>query len=311
MSDQLVFFKNAIDKNRLSHLYLLNGVKGSGKLTLAYEIAHLLLKDYDKKDNLLDNILTDNNSQVHHIKPDGNVIKKEQILTLQKEFTKTSLIRAPRIYIIEDIDLISTSAANSLLKFMEEPENEMVYGFLISSNLSNVLPTITSRSQVVRIDDNSEPNYIIDYLVSENSGSYEARMISFLTKNKDESLELLNDDNIVYIINFIKDFISKYPSKSFSANLSITKELSNILYDRKYYLYFLELLLVSFVDVLKYKLKENIDIIELEEVYRVEYKSLNNDIIITASNLIQDEISKLNTYINVGLSLEVLMINIK
>lgn len=311
MSDQLVFFKNAIDKNRLSHLYLLNGVKGSGKLTLAYEIAHLLLKDYDKKDNLLDNIMIDNNSQVHHIKPDGNVIKKEQILTLQKEFTKTSLIRAPRIYIIEDIDLISTSAANSLLKFMEEPENEMVYGFLISSNLSNVLPTITSRSQVVRIDDNSEPNYIIDYLVSENSGSYEARMISFLTKNKDESLELLNDDNIVYIINFIKDFISKYPSKSFSANLSITKELSNILYDRKYYLYFLELLLVSFVDVLKYKLKENIDIIELEEVYRVEYKSLNNDIIITASNLIQDEISKLNTYINVGLSLEVLMINIK
>lgn len=310
MSVQLDFFKNAINKKRMSHLYLLSGASGTGKLDLAYNVSYLLLKDYDSKDNLLDNIKADNHSQVYHISPDGNVIKKEQIISLQSEFTKTSLINAPRIYIIEDIDLISTSAANSLLKFMEEPENALVYGILITSNVSKVLPTITSRSQVVRIYDTNN-NHIYDYLTNLDVDSYKAKMISFLTKNEEEALLYIDDLSLSQVITYIYSFILDYAKSSFSPSISITKELSNTLFDRKYYQIFLELLLINLLDLLKYILKEEYQLNELEELYNENYKNFDSNKISKAINLIQEEISKLSTYINIGLSLEVLMINIK
>src|SRR5690625_3646073 len=90
-------FKIAKDKQRLSYLYLLSGKVGLKKLDLAYNISHLILKDYDKRDNLLELIKTNNHTQIFYIKPEGSVIKKSQILLLQEEFSKTSLINAPRI----------------------------------------------------------------------------------------------------------------------------------------------------------------------------------------------------------------------
>ena len=112
----LKIFENAKKNNRLTHLYLLTGKVGVNKMDLVYDVCHLILKDYDKRENLIELIKNNNHTQIHYIKPDGNVIKKDQILNLQQTFSKTSLVDAPRIYIIEDVDLISTSAANSLLK---------------------------------------------------------------------------------------------------------------------------------------------------------------------------------------------------
>ena len=49
------------------------------------------------------------------------LISKEQIVELQEEFSKTSLVEGNRIYIVDGIDKASVSAQNSLLKFIEEP----------------------------------------------------------------------------------------------------------------------------------------------------------------------------------------------
>lgn len=310
MKTQLEFFKNAINKNRLSHLYLLSGSSGTGKLDLAYEVSNMLLESHDHSANRLANIKSNNHGQVYYIKPDGNVIKKEQILALQEEFSKTSLVKAPRIYIIDQVDLISTSAANSLLKFMEEPDNASVYGLLISNNVSNVLDTIISRSQVIRFE-SSDNRAIYEYLMGNDADDYNAYLISHLTNSKIEALEYLNDNQFLTISNYIKFFIENYPLSSFNATLSLNQELTNMLYDRKYYLVFLELMLVNFVEVMKYLSKEKISNEFLNEVITKNYKNFDIKQIIQATKFIQEEISKLSTYINLSLSLEVLMLNIK
>lgn len=304
-------FKNAINKNRLSHLYILSGKTGTGKLNLSFEISNLILEKYDKRDNLLELIKTNNHSQIFLVKPDGNVIKKQQIIDLQDEFSKTSLLDAPRIYIIKDIDLISSSAANSLLKFMEEPDNESVYGILISSNISNVLPTIISRAQVMRVNSDINENHLYDYLLGEDTESFFAKHISFLTNNKEEALTLKEDSSIKIISNFILSFIENYSDNKYNALTYVSDELSKILYDRKYYQIFLELMLVNLVDLLKYLLKEEIEFSSLNEVYKNNYQDFDSKIIIKMIKLIQEELKKLTTYINIGLSFDVLLINLK
>ena len=55
------------------------------------------------------------------IEPIKGSIRKKQIVDLQTEFSKTSVEPGPKIYIIKDIETINVGAANSLLKFLEEP----------------------------------------------------------------------------------------------------------------------------------------------------------------------------------------------
>lgn len=295
-------FKVAKEKNRLSHLYLLSGKAGLKKLDLAYEISELILKDYDKRDDLLESIKNNNHTQVTYIKPDGNVIKKSQILLLQEKFSKTSLVDSPRIYIIEDVDVISLNAANSLLKFMEEPENDKVYGILITSNVSNVLKTIISRAQVIRVYDKDNVD-IYNYLINEDVSSYLAKMISFITNDVDESITLSNDDTFIKLTEFIHSYFYNYNERS----LLDINDIHMYLMERSTYHKFLELLLINYNELLKYK---NINKTSVNEIINDSTKNISNDTLIKNIKLIKEELKKQSTYINISLSLEVLMINL-
>lgn len=295
-------FKIAKDKQRLSHLYLLSGKVGLKKLDLAYNISHLILKDYDKRDNLLELIKTNNHTQIFYIKPEGSVIKKSQILLLQEEFSKTSLINAPRIYIIEDVDVISLNAANSLLKFMEEPESENVYGIIITSNISNVLKTIVSRAQVIRVYDKENVN-VYEHLINEGVSSYLAKMISFITNNYSEADDLSSNDTFIKLTEFIHSYFYNYNERS----LLDLNEISLFLVERDTYHTFLELLLINYNELLKYK---NINKTNINEIINENTKNININNLLNNINLIKKELIKQSSYININLSLEVLMINL-
>jgi DNA polymerase III subunit delta' len=144
--DVLKYFKHAISSDKLAHLYILHGDKGSARNDVIIKLMNELFQtSHDTKEGMM------SIANVHYIEPSGTVIKKEQILALQEEFSKTSLVSGKRVYVIEDIELISTSAANSLLKFLEEPNSSSTYGFLLSEHIEQVLPTILSRAQKVTL----------------------------------------------------------------------------------------------------------------------------------------------------------------
>ena len=82
--------------------------------------------------------------------PEGRSIKVDQVRYLKSEFSKSGLEGNRKVFIIQDVEKMTTSAANSLLKFIEEP-NGSITAFLLSSHANQILPTIVSRCQVVEM----------------------------------------------------------------------------------------------------------------------------------------------------------------
>src|SRR5690554_2077219 len=160
-------FKFAIEKNRLSHLYLLSGSLGITKRNLVQELIYLIFKHYNDYDNLKQQLEHFNHPNLVYLKKEGQTIKKEQIMELQAEFSKTSLVEGPRIFVIEQAEPMSNQAANSLLKFLEEPKDQKTIGFLLVDDMNFILPTIQSRAQVIRLTDLSDDAFIQTLIRSE------------------------------------------------------------------------------------------------------------------------------------------------
>ena len=141
MNSAFEFLQKSYQQERLVHAYLFFGgnlldmvetAKGFAKLVLAADATTSSLIDAEEHANVIT------------IRPDGKNIKKEQIIFLKDEIAKKSVENRAKIYIIEDADKMSLTAANSLLKFLEEPAPD-VYIILIAPSREVLLPTLLSR----------------------------------------------------------------------------------------------------------------------------------------------------------------------
>jgi len=141
MNTAYAFLTKSHNEGRLVHAYLFFGGNKSEKVKTAKDFAKLVLDADATTGNLIDN---EAHANVITIRPDGKNIKKEQIVFLKGEIAKKSLEERAKIYIIEDAHQMSTSATNSLLKFLEEPAPD-VYIILIAPSREVLLPTIISR----------------------------------------------------------------------------------------------------------------------------------------------------------------------
>ena len=274
------------------------------KMKLALEVAYVILEDFDKRDNLKEVIKNREHTQVFHVSPEGLSIKKEQILNLQENFSKTSLVSGPRIYIIEDVDLISTQAANSLLKFMEEPDNNMVYGIMTTSNQQGVLPTITSRSQIVRMTESL--NNIGDELIKLEYEKYLSLNVEVLTNNLEEAITLVENNDLIAIVKFIEGYFQNFTNASYRPIIELNKSLNTIITDRNNYRLFLELMIFNYADLLKFILGEK-PLFKYEKIV----KNITSENIIKDINILREEIKRQTAYININLSVDSLMLSLK
>lgn len=169
-SEQSLFcdeVNNMIKNNKIAHAYLIE--------TNDYDKANELILDFIKTlfsiNNKIDNIntLIDNNTYQDFliIEPDGEFIKKEQISLIKDKFKTTSFSNNYRIYLINQADKMNPAAANSLLKFLEEPDGQVI-AILVSQNRYKVIETLVSRCQCFSLI-NTNKNVInenIDEIVS-------------------------------------------------------------------------------------------------------------------------------------------------
>lgn len=95
------------------------------------------------------------------IEPDGKNIKKEQILDLKNRFSTVPTYTKENIYIIKEAEKLNSSSANTMLKFIEEPEDHII-GFFLTNNINNVINTIKSRCEIIRNNYHQEENVILD-----------------------------------------------------------------------------------------------------------------------------------------------------
>ena len=157
-------FLSIVDKivssNRISHAYIIQLKNYDDDFVLVKSFVKAILCKEKRKVsefsdcklcnicNLIDN---DNYPDLCVIEPDGKEIKKSQLVGLQKEFNNKSLLDNKRIYILKEADKLNESAANTILKFLEEPSDDIV-AILVTTNRYKMLETILSRCQVLSID---------------------------------------------------------------------------------------------------------------------------------------------------------------
>ena len=85
------------------------------------------------------------------LNPDSIAIKKEEIDNLMNYFkTKSLRDKGKRVYIICGFERLREDVSNKILKFLEEPE-ENIHAILITENIDKILSTIISRCQVINI----------------------------------------------------------------------------------------------------------------------------------------------------------------
>lgn len=114
------------------------------------------------------------------IEPNGNTIKKEQILDLKKKCAQIPNISKANVYVIKNAEKLNASSSNTMLKFLEEPFDNC-YGFFITTNKENLLNTIQSRCENLTVLYNSE-DIFINLNVSDMKSELLATIYNYLYK---------------------------------------------------------------------------------------------------------------------------------
>lgn len=180
--------------NRLSHAYIFSGDKGVGKEAMALYFTALLNTNGNVSfdDEKVKAIFNHDFINLYEIAPKKNEIVKDDVSSLLKEFSKTSLVEGDRVFIIHDADKLNQKTSNMLLKFIEEPPVG-VHGILLTTNVSNILPTIISRCNVVNFKTMNR-DLLYKQLLENGVDKKNASMLKELTNNLEEALVILEDE---------------------------------------------------------------------------------------------------------------------
>ena len=148
-------FVNALTTNKLSHAYLLSGSIGMPLKDTALFLAKSLICDNPNPlacNDCITCMRVDEGNYADLMVFDGEnaKIKKGDIEKITSNFDKTALEeKGIMIYVLHLVETMTAVAVNSLLKFLEEP-GKNIFAFLTTENESKLLPTIISRTQVLR-----------------------------------------------------------------------------------------------------------------------------------------------------------------
>lgn len=149
-------FEQAVAEDRLSHLYLLAGVGDAEKIALTKSLASFVLGQDELTKQRVAAFDHPDFVTVLPEKP-GAAIKIAQIRALVPELTTTALEGQRKIFVIDQADTLTMAAANSLLKFIEEPAGPQLI-LLLANKASDVLATIRSRAQLVNLQASDQVN---------------------------------------------------------------------------------------------------------------------------------------------------------
>ena len=188
---------NTLKTNKLSHAYLIIGEDSlyCDEFILSFVKAIFCLENKNKeffsceKCKNCHSINHSNYVDFYRLTSETS-IKKEEIQMLKSDLSVKSFY-GKKIYWIKDIEKMTEQAANSLLKFLEEPEDDII-AILSCKNISAILPTIISRCQQVKLIGHSE------------------------------NIEIEQNEEL---INIVREYVKRYIRKSHLANIYLLEKL--------------------------------------------------------------------------------------
>lgn len=310
------WLQRVISKDRVAHAYLFEGKKGSGKKEMAIFFAQALFcQSQENPAPCLScteciRIEHRNHPNIHWIEPEGSSIKIEQVRDLQKEFSYRGVEKSHKVYIIDRIELMTTQAANSLLKFLEDPHPGTV-AILLTEQRHRLLPTIISRCQEVKFSPLS-PAHMIKQLTPQFGESL-AYLSSHITADMEEALLLCQSEWFAELRNIVIQLTEEVSQPSSRAIFLIQDKWLSTAKEKDQIDVGLELLVLWYKDLLYIKL-------ELPEriIYIDQQERLNKLVLYHSKERIAREIEatlrakrRLQANVNPQLLLEQLVIRLQ
>lgn len=275
---------NCKKNNKFPQAILLNGYKDTPLLEIAKHVAKsIVCENNEPCDECLDCLRIENESYTDLIIVDGSEqsIKKGQIEEIQERFSMSALEEnGSKIYIINKIENATTEAVNSLLKFLEEPTND-IYAIITTANINNVLSTIISRCMNIRLKKTSKHQLVVE-ATKKNIPLEDALLLSNFQGSLDSIIETYENTSYLTLKDVLIEFLEQMRENEDLLYFS-QLEISDVIKDKNDFLLFLELLESAFLDMMNYK--NNTDI---------TYKD-HEDLIEDLSNKIENIQDKLNT----------------
>lgn len=270
---------NYYRENKLSHAYLietnnLDKCVEDLKTTIKKIFCNATFKENCSECNICNLIDQDFLPSLKIIEPKGSTIKKEDIIELKKTFSSVPVYTKDNIYIIKQAEKLNDSSANTMLKFLEEPE-EHIIGFLITNNANSVIPTIKSRTELVNINYDSNENIL------EKNGDTAQLAVDYIKK-----IEVEKTNSIMY-------------------NKDV---LFGKLTEREELVLFFKILLFFYKNALDMKLKNSPSYLEKYDLNFLSNCSFDN--LVKKVNLISKMLKEINSNVNRDLLLDSFVIEL-
>lgn len=160
--------KNAVKSGKLAHAYLFCGPRGVGKTTCARIFAKAINCEHPTADseacNECESCKAFNEGRSYNIfeldAASNNSV--ENIKSLMDQTRIPPQVGRYKVFIIDEVHMLSTAAFNAFLKTLEEPPAHVIF-ILATTDKHKILPTILSRCQIYDFERMTVPN-IIDHL---------------------------------------------------------------------------------------------------------------------------------------------------
>lgn len=309
-------FAKLIRENKLVHAYLLSGAEGTGKIELAKWVAKgiFCLNSQNGvpclKCSECNRIENNNHPDVVTIMPDGLSIKVEQIRYLKSEFNKSGVESDRKVFIIQDAQKMSIGAANSLLKFLEEPSGNIT-AFLLTSEPQKLLPTIISRCQEVEMQQLTS-GQLEQELISEGISEKNSHILANLAQSVVEAKKINDNENFDKILATVNNWYQKLLRKDLLSFVMIQSKIIGLIQNKEDQNLVLQVIILTVRDTVLERFglteeivfKENIDFIQQNTT------QITNDKLVNGLNLVVESNRKLASNISMQNMLETLTLNL-
>jgi DNA polymerase III subunit delta' len=223
LSQNKTHFLELLKKGSLPHAIILSGVSGAGKIELASWLSNTLLCQLLDPENL-NNVkgfqdipcqqCKSCNLHHQHTHPDQIHIELttasigvDQIRRVSRFFEKKAQLATNQVVVIESAEFMTESAANALLKTLEEPTNNSFIILLVKDE-QRLLPTIISRCRHIQLKPPTG-NDLLSYLNKNNRNNANQDLFLNLSHLSELSDEQIHQQYINFTQSFIRFLMDK------------------------------------------------------------------------------------------------------